>query len=102
MIFIAKLFYLIDVAIPGDSRLIVKVNEKIERYTDLKIELQRMRKVRVAIVPLIVGCLGSVSKCLVKHLKTLNIYYGTLVSKLQKSVLLNSCHILRWLVTKHI
>ena len=66
-----KNVFLIDVAIPGDSRLNAKVNEKMERYTDLKIELQRMWKVRVVIVPLIIGCLGSVSKCLVKHLKSL-------------------------------
>ena len=61
-----KTVFLIDVAIPGDCRLIAKVNEKMERYTDLKIELQRMWKVCVVIVPLIIGCLGSVSKCLVK------------------------------------
>ena len=30
--------------IPGDSRLIAKMNEKMERYTDIKIELQRMWK----------------------------------------------------------
>ena len=44
----------------------------MEGYTDqsdLKVELQRMWKVRVVIVPLIIGCLGFVSKCLVKHLK---------------------------------
>ena len=35
-----KTVLLIDVAIPGDSRIIAKVNEKMERYTDLKIELQ--------------------------------------------------------------
>ena len=48
--------YLIDVAISGDSRLIAKVNEKMERYTNLKIVLQRMWKARVVIVPLIIGC----------------------------------------------
>ena len=69
---------------------------------DLKIELQRMWKVWVVIVPLIIWCLGSVSRCLVKNLKSLNIFYGTLVAKLQKIVLLNSCHILRRFVTEHI
>jgi len=53
------------VATPGDSRLIAKVNEK---NTDLKIELQRMRNVRVIIVPLIIGCLRLVSTSLVKYL----------------------------------
>jgi len=70
--------------IPGDSRLIAKVNEKMERYTDLKIELQRMWKVHVVIVPLIIGCLGPASKFLVKNLKSLNIFCGTLVANYKK------------------
>ena len=37
-----KTAYVIDIAVPGDSRLTQKVNEKCERYTDQKIELQRM------------------------------------------------------------
>ena len=34
--------YLIDMAIPGDSRVIDKITEKHRRYTDLKIKLQKM------------------------------------------------------------
>ena len=37
-----KTAYVINVAVLGDSRFIQKVNEKCERYIDLKIELQRM------------------------------------------------------------
>ena len=91
-----KTVYIIDIAVPGDSRLTQKVNEKCER---LKIELQRIWNVCVQIAPLIIGCLGSVSKCLVKNL---SIYCNTLVPKLQKSVLLSSCHILRRFVTEHL
>ena len=94
--------YVIDIAVPGDSRLTQKVNEKYERYTDLKIELQRMWNARVHIAPLIIECLGSVSTCLVKNLKILNIYCNTLVPKLQKSVLPSSCHILRRFVTENL
>ena len=32
--------FLIDVAVPGYSRLAQKIIEKHERYTDLKIEIQ--------------------------------------------------------------
>ena len=88
-----KSVFLIDVAIPGDSRLNAKVNEKMKRHTDHKIELQRMWKFYAVIVLLIIGCLGSVSKYFVKNLKSLNIFYGILVAKLLKSLLLNSCHI---------
>jgi len=82
--------------VPGDSRL---ANDKVEKYTDLKIELQRMRNVRVIIVPLVIGCLGSVSKCLVKHLNNLNIYYWTLHGTQVTEEC--SCHILRCFVTEH-
>ena len=82
--------YLIDVAIPGDSRVKEKVSEKHQHYTDLKIEIQKMWNILVVILPVI---LGSILLCLGKHLKTLNIYYNGLIPKLQKSVVLSSCHI---------
>ena len=81
--------YLIDVAIPGDSRVKEKVSEKHQRYTDLKIEIQKMWNIPVVILPVILGTLGSISLCLGKHLKTLNICYNGLIPKLQKSVVLS-------------
>ena len=97
-----KTAYVIDIAVPGDNRLIQKANENCERYTGLKIESQRMWNVHVQIVPLVIGYLGSFSTCLVKYLKVLNIHYNTIVPKLQKSVLLSSCHILRRFMTEHL
>jgi len=41
--------YLIDVAIPGDSRVTDKVTEKHQQYTDLKLELQKLQKMQVVI-----------------------------------------------------
>ena len=93
--------YLIDVAIPGDSRIKEKVSEKHQRYTDLKIEIQKMWNIPVVILPVILGTLGSISLCLGKHLKTLNIYYNGLIPKLQKSVVLSSCHIIRRFLTEY-
>ena len=34
--------YLMDIAIPGDSRISQKATEKIQRYTDFKVEIQKM------------------------------------------------------------
>ena len=93
--------YLIDVAIPGDSRVAEKVTEKHQRYTDLKIELQKMWMMRVVIIPLVLGTLGTVPLCLAQHLKTLNIYYHGLIPKMQKNVLLSACHIIRRFVTEY-
>ena len=55
--------YLIDIAIPGDSRLSQKVVDKLTKYVDLKIEVVRVWKCRkVSIIPIIVGVLGSIPK----------------------------------------
>lgn len=40
--FIKNHCFLIDVAIPGDNHLSNKVTEKLERYTDLKLEIQKV------------------------------------------------------------
>ena len=82
-----KTAFLTDVAIPGDNRLAHKVNEKQDKYTDFKIEVQRMWYMRAVVMSLVIGTLGSVSVCLVENLHTLNIFYRTHIPKLQKSVL---------------
>ena len=69
--FLHKTTYLIDVAISGDSRVMDKITEKHQRYTDLKIELQKMWKMRVVILPTVIGTLGTIPLCLEKHLTTL-------------------------------
>ena len=56
---------IIDFVVPGDSRIEEKENVKIEKYQDLRRELQRIWDVRVKIVPLVVGSLGAIPKQLV-------------------------------------
>jgi len=52
---------LIDIAIPGDSRLLIKRTEKLMKYIGLKTEVTRMWKCKkVAVIPIIVGSLGSI------------------------------------------
>ena len=66
--FIKSHCFLIDVAIPGDSCLSNKVTEKLERYTDIKLEMQKMWSMGVSVVPVVIGSLGSIPKCLKKNL----------------------------------
>ena len=99
--FIKNHCLLINVAIPGDSHLSNKVTEKLERYTDLKLEIQKMWSMRVSVVPVVIAPLGSIPTCLKKNLQLISIYYPSLIPKLQKNVLLSSCHMLRHFVTKH-
>ena len=50
---------IIDFGVPGNSR-IEKEKEKIEKYQDLRRELQKIWNVRVKIIPLVVGSLGAI------------------------------------------
>jgi len=83
-----------DVAIPGDSRLCSKVLEKQTKYTDLKIEVQKLWNISCQIVPIVVGTLGSIPKSLTECLATINLQVA-LVRTIQKSVLLSSVHLIR-------
>jgi hypothetical protein len=59
---------LIDVAIPGDRNVIKKGTEKILKYKDLVIEIQRMWNVKTTVTPVIIGATGAISKSLRKYL----------------------------------
>jgi len=53
---------LIDVAISGDRNVIKKEAEKILRYKDLTIQVQRMWNVKTKVIPVIIGATGTISK----------------------------------------
>jgi len=53
---------LIDVAISEDRNVIKKEAEKILKYKDLPIEIQRMWNVKTKVIPVIVGATGTISK----------------------------------------
>ena len=53
---------LIDVAISGDRIVIKKEAEKILKYKDLTIEIQRMWNVKTKVITVITGETGTISK----------------------------------------
>jgi hypothetical protein len=55
---------LIDVAISGDRNVIKKEAEKILKYKELITEIQCMWKMKVKVMPVIIGATGSISKSL--------------------------------------
>ena len=55
-------YMLIDVAIPGDRNVIKKEAEKILKYKDLTIEIQRMWNVKTKAIPVIIGATGTTSE----------------------------------------
>ena len=50
------------VAITGDRNVIKKEDEKILKYEDLIIEIQRMWNVKAKVTPVITGATGTISK----------------------------------------
>ena len=58
---------LIDVAIPGDRNVSKKEAEKILKYKDLTIEIQRMWNVKTRVMPVIIEATGTISKSFRKY-----------------------------------
>jgi len=52
----------IDVVIPGDTNVVKKEAEKIKKYKELIIEINRTWNVNARLIPLIIGATGTISK----------------------------------------
>jgi len=84
---------LIGVSISGDRNVIKKEAEKILKYKDLTIEIQRMWNVKTKVIPVTIGVTGTVSKSFRKYVS--NIPGKHEVKELQKTAILGTAHILR-------
>ena len=84
---------LIDVAISGDRNVIKKEVEKILKYKDRTIEIQRMWNVKTTVIPVIIGATGTISNSFRKYLR--NIPGKHEVKELQKTAILGTAHIIR-------
>jgi hypothetical protein len=88
---------LIDVAISGDRNVIKKEAEKILKYKDLTIEIQRIWNVKTRVIPVIIGATGTISKPFRKNVS--NITGNHEVRELQETTILSTAHILRKMLT---
>ena len=70
-----------------------KEAEKILKYKDPTIEIQRMWNVKTKVIPVIIGATGTISKLLRKYVS--NIPGNHEVKELQKTAILGTAHILR-------
>ena len=85
---------IIDVAIPGDTRLCDKEREKIEKYSLLKDKTARLWQMRkVGVIPIVVKTLGTISTKFEKYIESLGI--ETTIEHVQKSALLGTARITR-------
>jgi hypothetical protein len=81
---------LIDVAIPGDRNVIKKIAEKILKYKDLIIAIQRMWNVKTKVTPAIIAATGTISESFRKYLISLSGKHGS--KELQKTAILGTAH----------
>ena len=75
---------IIDVACQVDKNMILKRNEKLDNYSELRLQLARMWDKETCIVPIIIIALGSFPKDIYIYLKKLRISYT--LSTLKKTV----------------
>ena len=73
--------------------MIKKEAEKILKYKDLTIEIQRMWNVKTKVIPVIIWTTGTISKSFRKYVS--NIPGKHEVKELQKTAILGTAHILR-------
>ena len=84
---------IVDFAVPADHRINLKESEKKDKYVDLARELKKLWNMKVTIVPIVIGALGSVTKGLLKGLENLEV--GGRVETIQTTALLKTVRILR-------
>ena len=87
---ICKIVYF---AVPADHRINLKESEKKNKYLDLARELKKLRNMKVTIVPIVIGALGTVTKGLLKSLEDLEV--SGRVETIQTTALLRTARILR-------
>jgi hypothetical protein len=73
--------------------VIKKETEKILKYEDLTIDIQRMWSIKTKVIPVTTGATGTISKSFRKYLS--NIPGKHEVKELQKTAILGTAHTLR-------
>jgi hypothetical protein len=84
---------LIDVAVSGDRNVIKKEAEKILKYKDLTVEIQRMWNVKTKVIPVVIRAIGTISKSFIKYVSYIPGKHE--VKELQKTTILGTARILR-------
>ena len=68
-----KTCHFVDFAVSADHRVKMKESEKINKYLDLARELRKLWNMKVKVVPIVIGGLGTVPKGLENSLGELEI-----------------------------
>ena len=88
-----KICKFVDFAVLADHRIKLKECEKKDKYLDFARELKILWNMKVTIVPIVIGALGTVTKGLLKGLEDWDL--GGRVETIQTTALLKTDIILR-------
>ena len=61
---------IVDFAIPADHRIKIKENEKRDKFFDLGREVKKLWSMKLTVIPIVIGALGTIPKDLVRGWKT--------------------------------
>ena len=81
-----------DFEVPADHRINLKESENKDKYLDLSRELKKLWNMKVTIVPIVIGALGTITK----GLEDLEV--GGRVETIQTTALLRIARILSWVL----
>ena len=84
---------LIDTAISRDRNVIKNEAEKILKYKELTIQIQRTWNVKTKVLPVIIKATGTIPKSFKKYLS--NILESTALKSYRKTAILGTAYILR-------
>lgn len=84
---------LIDTAVPSERNDSMKIIEKLSKYKDLEIKINRMWRMKTEAVPIVIGALGLVRKGMDNF--TNSVPGNINIQVAQKIALLKTSHILR-------
>ena len=82
-----------DFAVPADHWVKLKESEKRNKYLDLAGEIKKLWNMKVTVIPIVIGMLGTATKGFVYGQKDLEIRRG--MDIIQTTALLRSVRILR-------
>ena len=78
---------------PSDTKVSLKIFEKLSKYKDLQIEVTKMWHLKTTTLPVVIGALGVVAKTAPNYVSL--IPGAPSFTELQKITLMDTAHILR-------
>ena len=88
-----KICKIVDFAVLADHRIKLKQCEKRDKYLDLARELIKVWNMKLTIIPIVIGALGTETKALLKGLEDLEV--GGRVETIETTTLKRTARILR-------